>query len=96
MTRDRRTGVDVLSYDECVGLLARSPIGRVAVHLTGHPPTILPINYAFDEPNIVFRTETSSILHRADQHTVAFEIDGIDRLYHLGWSVLVVGTVKWA
>ncbi len=94
MTRDSRTGLDVLSYDECLGLLAHSPIGRVAVHLNGHPPVIFPINYAFDEHNIVFRTDASSILHRAHQHTVAFEIDGIDRRYHLGWSVLVVGTVE--
>ena len=95
MTRGQRTGLDVLSYDERVGLLTRAPIGRVGVHLEGHPPAILPINYAFDdEHNIVFRTDTSSILHRAHQHTVAFEIDGIDRLYHLGWSVLVVGTVE--
>jgi nitroimidazol reductase NimA-like FMN-containing flavoprotein (pyridoxamine 5'-phosphate oxidase superfamily) len=95
MTSDRRTGLDVLSYDKCVDLLARSPIGRVGVHLEGHPPAILPINYAFDdEHDIVFRTDTASILHRAQHHTVAFEIDGIDRLYHLGWSVLVIGTVE--
>jgi nitroimidazol reductase NimA-like FMN-containing flavoprotein (pyridoxamine 5'-phosphate oxidase superfamily) len=94
MTRDGRTGLDVLSFDECLGLLARSPIGRVAVHLDEHPPAIFPINYVFDEHNVVFRTDTLSMLHRAHQHTVAFEIDGIDRLYHLGWSVLVVGTVE--
>lgn len=94
MTRDSRTGLDVLSYDECLGLLARAPIGRVAVHLNGHPPVIFPINYTLHDTNIVFRTDTSSILHQADHHTVAFEIDGIDRLYHLGWSVLVVGTVE--
>jgi hypothetical protein len=64
MTRDGRTGLDVLSYDECLGLLAHSPIGRVAVLLAEHPPAIFPINYAFDEHNIVFRTDTSSILHR--------------------------------
>jgi uncharacterized protein len=94
MTRDHRTGLDVLSYDECLGLLARAPIGRVAVHLDGHPPAIFPINYALHDPDIVFRTDTSSLLHQADQHTVAFEIDGIDRIYRLGWSVLVIGTIE--
>ena len=94
MTCDRRTGLDVLSYDECLGLLARAPIGRVAMHLPERPPVIFPINYAFDGHNIVFRTDTLSILHQADQHTVAFEIDGIDRIYHLGWSVLIVGRLE--
>jgi uncharacterized protein len=81
MTRDRRTGLDVLSYDECLDLLARAPVGRVAVHLGGHPPAIFPINYALHDTCIVFRTDTSSVLHQSDLHTVAFEIDGIDRLY---------------
>jgi Pyridoxamine 5'-phosphate oxidase len=59
LTRDRRTGLDVLSYDECLSLLARAPIGRVAVHLNGHPPVIFPINYTLHDTNIVFRTDTS-------------------------------------
>jgi uncharacterized protein len=94
MTRDHHTGLDILSYDECLRLLAHTPIGRIAVHLAEHAPVIFPINYDLDETSIVFRTDASSMLHQADQHTVAFEIDGIDRVYHLGWSVLVVGTVQ--
>jgi nitroimidazol reductase NimA-like FMN-containing flavoprotein (pyridoxamine 5'-phosphate oxidase superfamily) len=94
MTRDQRTGLDVLGYDECVELLARAPVGRVAVNLAGHSPVIFPVNYTFDGHNVAFRTDTSSLLHRAHQHAVAFEIDGIDRRYHLGWSVLVVGIVE--
>jgi nitroimidazol reductase NimA-like FMN-containing flavoprotein (pyridoxamine 5'-phosphate oxidase superfamily) len=94
VSRDVRTGLDVLSLDECLGLLARSPIGRIAVHLAECPPAIFPVNYAVAETTIVFRTDTSSILHRAHQHEVAFEIDGIERRYHLGWSVLVVGIVE--
>ena len=93
MTRDLNTGLDVVSYDECVALLLRCPVGRVGVHLAGHPPVIFPVNYAFDDHDVVFRTNPSSTLHRAAGHTVAFEIDGIDRLYHLGWSVMVVGTL---
>jgi hypothetical protein len=94
MTDDTGDRLDVLSDDECRDLLARSPIGRIAVHLAAHPPVIFPINYVFDGHHIVFRSDTSSMLHRADEHTVAFEIDGVDRVYHLGWSVLVVGTIE--
>jgi hypothetical protein len=94
MIRDNSTGLDVLSDDECRDLLARSPVGRIAVHLAEHSPAIFPINYVFDEHDIAFRTDASSMLHRARQHTVAFEIDGVDRVYHLGWSVLVVGILE--
>lgn len=94
MMSDSSIGLDVLSDDECRDLLARSPVGRIAVHLAEHSPAIFPINYAFDEHDIVFRTDASSTLHRACLHTVAFEIDGVDRVYHLGWSVLVVGTLE--
>lgn len=94
MTHDSNAGLDVLTDDECRDLLARSPIGRIAVHLAERSPAIFPINYVFDEHHIVFRTDRSSIVHQADQLTVAFEIDGIDRVYHLGWSVLVVGTLE--
>jgi len=94
MPRDSNAGLEALSDDECRDLLARSPVGRIAVHLAERAPAILPINYVFDEHHIVFRTDTSSLLHQAHQHTVAFEIDGIDRVYRLGWSVLVVGTLE--
>jgi hypothetical protein len=45
----RSTELDVLSLDECRDRLARAPIGRVAAHLTEHPPAIFPINYFFDQ-----------------------------------------------
>jgi len=86
--------MDVLTYDECVALLTRVPVGRVGVHLVDQPPVIFPVNYVFDGHDVVFRTDTASMLHRADGHTVAFEIDGIDRPYHLGWSILVVGRLE--
>ena len=94
MAHDARSGMDILSYDESVQLLRRCSVGRVAVHLVGEFPTILHVNYAFDEHDVLFRTNEGSTLHRGDHRTVAFEIDGIDRIYHEGWSVLVVGTLE--
>ena len=60
MTDNTSDRLDVLSDEECRDLLARSPIGRIAVHLVGHAPAIFPINYVFDEHHIVFRL---SLIH---------------------------------
>jgi nitroimidazol reductase NimA-like FMN-containing flavoprotein (pyridoxamine 5'-phosphate oxidase superfamily) len=94
VTSDSSRGLDVLAVDECIALLERCPVGRVGVDLAGEGPAVFPVNYAFDGRDVTFRTNTGSLLHRADQSRVAFEIDGIDRVYHQGWSVLVVGLLR--
>ena len=79
-----------LERDECVRLLESNHIGRVAVVADGQP-LIFPVNYAMAGNHVVFRTDPGTKLHAAVDHRVAFEIDGIDGMYHRGWSVLVVG-----
>lgn len=90
---DNRTGLEVVSRDDCLRLLAqnRSQVGRLAV-VDGLHPVILPINYVLNGEDIVFRTaagtKLDSALHGAN---VAFEVDELDAEQHLGWSVLVKG-----
>jgi hypothetical protein len=52
---------------------------------------VFPVNFAMWNRQVVFRTDEGTKLHGAADKRVAFEIDGIDPLYHEGWSVLVVG-----
>jgi nitroimidazol reductase NimA-like FMN-containing flavoprotein (pyridoxamine 5'-phosphate oxidase superfamily) len=88
---DNRTGLEVLAQDECLRLLRKQGVGRVAV-VAGGRPMIFPVNYAVDGRAIVFRTDEGSKLDGVTSGiNVAFEIDGIDRMYHTGWSVLVSG-----
>lgn len=88
---DPRTGLEVLSRDECLRLLATHGLGRLAV-VVGGRPLVFPVNYALDGTSIVFRTDDGTKLHGAvPDHEVAFEIDDMDPLYHTGWSVLAVG-----
>jgi nitroimidazol reductase NimA-like FMN-containing flavoprotein (pyridoxamine 5'-phosphate oxidase superfamily) len=82
-----------MARDECLRLLARERLGRIGV-CVDQQPVLLPVNYAMDGNHIVFRTDPGTKLHAAIGRPVAFEIDGFDRLYHEGWSVLVVGTAE--
>jgi nitroimidazol reductase NimA-like FMN-containing flavoprotein (pyridoxamine 5'-phosphate oxidase superfamily) len=90
MTRDRN-GLEILSRVECLDLLARRPVGRVA--LSRHAlPVILPVTYRLVDEDVYFSTVTGTKSTAvADQTVIAFEVDDIDPDTRTGWSVLVVG-----
>jgi nitroimidazol reductase NimA-like FMN-containing flavoprotein (pyridoxamine 5'-phosphate oxidase superfamily) len=90
---EARTGLELLTRDDCLHLLASSPIGRLAV-VVGGQPLIFPVNYALDGEHVVFRTAEGTKLHGALHGRVAFEVDAADTVYHGGWSVLVVGRAE--
>lgn len=88
---DDRTGLEVLSRDECLRLLREHAVGRVAV-VAGGRPLIFPVNYTVDGASVVFRTDAGTKLDGVSNgFHVAFEVDGIDTLYHTGWSVMLSG-----
>jgi nitroimidazol reductase NimA-like FMN-containing flavoprotein (pyridoxamine 5'-phosphate oxidase superfamily) len=87
----RDEGLEILDEDECLQLLGRVPVGRVAVS-AGALPAVFPVNFALYGRRIVFRTGRGTKLDAAVRNTVvAFEVDEFDTLYHGGWSVLAVG-----
>jgi len=87
-------GFEALGEEECLRLLSRETVGRVAVQIDSLP-AIFPVNYLFARGGIYFRTGEGTKLAAAARHAVvAFEVDEIDRLYHAGWSVLAVGTAE--
>jgi nitroimidazol reductase NimA-like FMN-containing flavoprotein (pyridoxamine 5'-phosphate oxidase superfamily) len=89
--QETQDGVRELSHDECLRALHESSLGRLAVS-NGALPTILPVNYAMEGANVVFRTRQGSLLDRTCRNTVvAFEIDAFDAPSHTGWSVVVIG-----
>ncbi len=88
MTDQRMEG---LTREECLGLLATTSLGRVAVTI-GAVPAVLPVNYALLDDAVVFRSAPGTKLSAAVLGTVvAFEVDEADSVDHSGWSVLVVG-----
>ena len=88
-----RTGLEVLDRQTCIALLAKSTLGRIAV-VADDRPLIFPVNFALDGESIVLRTDPGTKLRRATQGWVAFECDGLDSVYHTGWSVLASGVAE--
>jgi nitroimidazol reductase NimA-like FMN-containing flavoprotein (pyridoxamine 5'-phosphate oxidase superfamily) len=85
-------GLEALGPDDCLRLLSRSTIGRVAFVVAGRPQA-LPVNYAVDRDGaVVFRTKAGSILSAVAGQPVVFEVDGYDERLRTGWSVCVHGT----
>ena len=84
-------GLELLTEDECVALLRPGGVGRVGITIAGLP-AIMPVNYAYVDGDIVFRTGEGTKLNVATQRAVvAFEVDAYDAEASSGWSVLVIG-----
>ena len=85
-------GLQVLDRAECLRLLARVNIGRIAVNAAALP-MILPVRYALDNEVVVLCVGVGSTLDQATRHAVvAFEVDGSD--LEGEWSVSVVGVAR--
>jgi nitroimidazol reductase NimA-like FMN-containing flavoprotein (pyridoxamine 5'-phosphate oxidase superfamily) len=85
-------GFRELDRQECLRLLARTPIGRV-VHTRHALPAVLPVNFCLDiDSAVLMRTSADSELAAAvDGVVIAFEADEVDAAAHSGWSVVVTG-----
>ena len=89
-----RNGLEVLTRDECVRLLATVPLGRIAFSARALP-TILPVNFVVMGQELLMLTGRGSSLDTATRDTVvAFEADGGDGVDHPGWSVVVTGVAR--
>ena len=87
-------GLEMLSFDECLALLASVPVGRVGFHADGEV-VVLPVNHVVDGQDVVFRTARGAKLSAAEaRNPVAFEADDYDPETGSGWSVLVTGRAE--
>lgn len=79
-----------LSDNECLDLLARHSLGRLALVIDGKP-MIYPVNYVLEGESVVIRTAPGAKLDHAPLSAVAFEVDDADPAGAWGWSVVVQG-----
>jgi nitroimidazol reductase NimA-like FMN-containing flavoprotein (pyridoxamine 5'-phosphate oxidase superfamily) len=87
-------GLELLTEDQCGDLLASQSFGRVGVTVGGLP-VIMPVNYAFVDGTVVFRSGPGTKLRAVSAGAViAFEIDAWDSANGTGWSVLAVGRAE--
>ncbi|WP_061290307.1 pyridoxamine 5'-phosphate oxidase family protein [Herbidospora cretacea] len=92
--RTDSAGLSVLSREECLRLLAVTPIGRL-VFTHRALPAVQPVNFVLDGESVVVRTAIGSRLAAATRDAVvAFEIDDIDSRTGSGWSVTVLGRAR--
>jgi len=81
----------VLDEHTCVELIQSTPIGRVGF-ISDNKPLVLPVNFAWFEGGVVFRSLDGQKLSAAvDKQHVCFEIDRWEQASHKGWSVVVQG-----
>jgi hypothetical protein len=87
-----------LTREECLELLRAEDFGRVVLTSAEHHiPVIRPVNYRFDvaSQSVVFRTgEGTKFDALARAAEARFEIDGVDRRAHTGWSVIISGVTE--
>ncbi len=82
---------EVLSWHECMRLLASAPVGRI-VYSDQALPAVQPVDFVVDDEAVVVRTGNGSRLARAvERAIVAFEADEYDPAAGSGWSVTLVG-----
>jgi nitroimidazol reductase NimA-like FMN-containing flavoprotein (pyridoxamine 5'-phosphate oxidase superfamily) len=83
-----------LEVERCRELLAEQSLGRIAVVATG-VPHVVPVNYAVDGGDVIFRSGSGTKLHAALLYQpVSFEVDRLDEATRTGWSVLLSGTAS--
>lgn len=90
MNNDR---LEPLFRDQCLKLLATQMVGRLGI-VEGGAPLILPVNYALDGDEVVFRTDPGTKLAHGVRGSVCFEVDRIDAASESGWSVVIRGRLE--
>jgi uncharacterized protein len=92
--RDENARIEQLSDEECWGLLADAPVGRVGV-IVDDAPEIIRSNHLVYDGTIVFRSDPGTKLAGLARHpVVCFQVDGFDPQQRIGWSVLVKGRAQ--
>ena len=88
-------GLEALPVEECWELLRSRSIGRFAANRADAAPLVVPVNYLVAaDLTIVFRSAAGTKVDVATQGIVAIQIDEIDPLHHVGWSVMVEGLAR--
>ena len=84
-----------LSRRACLDLIEPGGVGRVAfVSRARSGPSILPVNYAVADGDIVFRTAAGAEVVRRLACSVGFEVDRLDDTMSEGWSVPATGPAR--
>lgn len=76
--------------DDCRRLLESEHLGRVALSVDALP-AVVPVLYRVVGDRVVFGVESDDLYAVLSDNIVAFEVDDVDLVTNVGWTVLVVG-----
>ena len=80
-----------LTRDECLQLMASVSVGRI-IYTRQALPAVDLVNFAFDNGDIIIKTDHSGNLATATRRAVvAFEADCLDFARQAGWTVTAIG-----
>lgn len=83
-----------LDKAHCIELLETTPVGRIGFTAGGRP-MVLPVNFAWFEDSVVFRSlDGQKLAAAAEAQEVCFEVDHWDTQARTGWSVVVRGQAR--
>jgi nitroimidazol reductase NimA-like FMN-containing flavoprotein (pyridoxamine 5'-phosphate oxidase superfamily) len=86
--------LEVLEEEECRYRLSSNGVGRVGF-CSQEGPVVLPVNYVFDGESVYFFTGEGAKLQAARESArMCLQLDGVDAIYHQGWSVLALGFAR--
>lgn len=88
---DEPERLEELTKGECLRLMREQPVGRLALTREDDAPLVVPVNFVLAEDEILFRTNPGSKLELAHGAVVSFQVDFIEPVRKVGWSVLVIG-----
>lgn len=92
MPTESATEIRWLSTTECWQRLEEHPTGVGRVGTGGAAPDIIPVNYAVDGRNVVFRMAIGARLAAIAGHErIVFEVDHTDAASRRAWSVVLRG-----
>jgi nitroimidazol reductase NimA-like FMN-containing flavoprotein (pyridoxamine 5'-phosphate oxidase superfamily) len=86
-------GLHEISEPECWKLLGSHDLGRIAL-LIDDWPQVFPVNYSAGEGAVLFRSAPGAKATHGPGSRACFEIDGWDDRAGIGWSVMVLGTIR--
>ena len=90
--REQPQPPEELNEAECVDLLGRVDVGRLAVRLRDGGVDVFPVNFVIDHGTVLFCTAAGTKLSSIEaEPVVAFEADHFDWYERLAWSVVVKG-----
>lgn len=88
--------LEELTVAECWELVRSRSIGRFAANRPRRGPMVVPVNFIVDPAlTIVFRSGAGTKLDASRRGIVAIQVDEVDPLHRVGWSVLVEGSANW-